>query len=154
MIVSGDVREHQVQQYLRENDHLLRITRLRDPATSTSTHFAVAQLGGGDVGEVAAGMLGEDGADDCEDDDDEDESEVEMSATLLQLMRDNARLEALNTSYIEKIIAERDSCAHLKVRNQESICSQVELTLPNIIIKPAISRSISETPCTLSILSG
>ncbi|KAM7542800.1 hypothetical protein Aperf_G00000014527 [Anoplocephala perfoliata] len=107
MISTGKVREQQVRQYLRENEHFLRI-----PSTpSSGQQHSPSLLGFAEVS-----------TDDSEDDDDDDDDEAEMAATLLQLMRDNARLEALNAAHIENIIAERDSCAHLKVQLRLSTC--------------------------------
>ncbi len=103
MIASGQIRESQVAQYFHENDHLLRVTRPpENPSANPLSDDSPSDDSSSDN-------------EDDDDDDDEEEDEGELAATLLQLMRDNARLEALNASYIEKIIAERDSCAHLKV---------------------------------------
>ncbi|VDN14071.1 unnamed protein product [Dibothriocephalus latus] len=55
-----------------------------------------------------------------EDEDEEEEDESELASTLAQLMRENKRLEALNTSYVEKIIAQRNSCTDLKVTSSVS----------------------------------
>lgn len=97
MISTGKVREQQVRQYLHEKEHLL----CTPTAPSTSVQQPPSLAAFADISN--------------EDDSEDDEDEVEIAATLLQLMRDNARLEALNSAHIENIIAERDSCAHLKV---------------------------------------
>ncbi|VDM16784.1 unnamed protein product [Hydatigera taeniaeformis] len=113
MVATGEVRERQVRQYFHENEHLLKVGR------GTSGRLQM-------LGPLAGHILNEDenvnedGNDrdadvDEDDDDDDDDDEGEMAATLLQLTRDNARLEALNASHIENIVSERDSCAHLKV---------------------------------------
>ncbi len=103
MIASGQSRESHVANYFHENDHLLRVTRPpENPSANPLSDDSPSDDSSSDN-------------EDDDDDDDEEEDEGELAATLLQLMRDNARLEALNASHIEKIIAERDSCAHLKV---------------------------------------
>lgn len=103
MIVAGEVREQQVCQYLHESELLLRVDK--------DIPYRLQYLG------QPANLVTEEsdvGTDDDEEED-EEEGESDMAATLLQLMRDNARLEALNASHIKKIKAARDSCAHLKV---------------------------------------
>ncbi len=104
LIAWGQIRASHGAQYSHENDHLLRVTR--PPENPSANPLSDDSPSDGSSS---------DHEDDDDDDDDEEEDEGELAATLLQLMRDNARLEALNASYIEKIIAERDSCAHLKV---------------------------------------
>ncbi|KAL5107422.1 RalA-binding protein 1 [Taenia crassiceps] len=105
MIAAGEVREKQVRQYFHENDQLLKVDR----GTLGYLQMPSPLIG------YAPDERGND-KDEDEDDDDDDDDEGEMAATLLQLMRDNARLEALNASHIENIVSERDSCAHLKVQ--------------------------------------
>nr|CDS31395.1 ralA binding protein 1 [Hymenolepis microstoma] len=108
MIITGKVREQQVRQYLHENEFLLRTPTV--PSTGVQQSPSLSAF---------ADISTED---DSEDDDDDDDDEVEMASTLLQLMRDDARLEALNAAHIENIIAERDSCAHLKAQLRLSTC--------------------------------
>nr|CDS19401.1 ralA binding protein 1 [Echinococcus granulosus] len=104
MIAAGEVREQQVRQYFHENEHLLKVDlgtsgrlQMLNPLTSPTPNEGENEDNDGD-------------------DEDDDDDESEMVATLLQLMRDNERLEALNASHIENIVSERDSCAHLKVQ--------------------------------------
>ncbi|VDD81578.1 unnamed protein product [Mesocestoides corti] len=118
MVASGEVRERQVRQYFHENEHLLGSTHTFQPHHHRHCSLTASSL--------ATSSDDDDGCDEDDDDDDDDDDgdEGEMAATLIQLMRDNARLEALNASHIENIIAERDSCAHLKVR---------PVSLPNLL---------------------
>lgn len=114
MIATGEVREKQVRQYFHENEHLLKVDRgtlgyLQRPSPLAGHTLKTSE-------NVNESDNDRDEDEDEDDDDDDDDDEGEMAATLLQLMRDNARLEALNASHIENIVSERDSCAHLKVR--------------------------------------
>ncbi|KAL7059325.1 hypothetical protein AAHC03_013989 [Spirometra sp. Aus1] len=54
-----------------------------------------------------------------------------IASTLAQLMRENKRLEALNTSYVEKIIAQRNSCTDLKVLLRLNTCLPTSVPLAN-----------------------
>ncbi|VDO15946.1 unnamed protein product [Rodentolepis nana] len=105
MITTGKVREQQVRQYLHENEFLLRTPTVQSNGVQQPPPSLAA------FADISTG----DDSEEEDDDDDDDDDEVEMASTLLQLMRDDARLEALNAVHIENIIAERDSCAHLKV---------------------------------------
>uniref|UniRef100_A0A183T1A1 BEN domain containing 5 n=1 Tax=Schistocephalus solidus TaxID=70667 RepID=A0A183T1A1_SCHSO len=116
LLASGGKQARQVGRCYRNAERLLTSsTPLTGGLCSAEFEYLCPGIGTGSEVPGEVDLEDDDEEEEVEEEEEEEEEdESELASTLAQLMRENKRLEALNTTYVEKIIAQRNSCTDLK----------------------------------------